>query len=306
MKWALPPGLSFRELVVRVYDRSWEDSVFGRAAELSYYFVLSIFPLLLLLTGLLGLFAEPGTEVFNRLMGYIRAAAPGPAGELLSGILLEIAAGAGNFIVSVGALTALWSASLGMRAVIDGLNVAYNVKEARPWWKGILAGTALTIAITLLVVLALVVLIWGGRIGTYIADQFGLGGVFQTAWGLLHWPFVIGIVFLAFILVYRYAPNVQARNWRWNAPGTVVGLGLWLLASFGLRLYLSEFGDYNRLYGSLGAVIVLMLWLYLSGASILIGGEVNSVYAEAAARAGEREAEVHQAEGLEEHPRRAA
>ena len=146
MRWALPPGLGLRGLLTAVYNRTWDNAVFARAAQLSYYFVLSIFPLLLLLTGLLGLFAEPGTEVFRTLMRYIRTAAPGPAGELLSSILIEITEGAGNFIVSVGALTALWSASLGMGAVIDGLNAAYDVPEARPWWKAILVGIALTAA----------------------------------------------------------------------------------------------------------------------------------------------------------------
>lgn len=299
MKYLLPRGLTLRQLAVRVWNASGDDAVFGRAAQLSYYFVLSIFPLLLLLTGVLGLFAEPGSEVFQSLMRYIRTAAPGAAGELLGNVLTEISEGTGNFILSVGAVTALWSASLGMRAIIDGLNVAYRVPEARPWWKAILVGIALTIATGLLVVLALVTLIWGVRIGAFVADQFGLGAAFQFGWQILHWPLVIGFVFLAFVLVYRYAPNVAARNWRWNVPGTLVGMALWALISVGLRVYVGQFGDYNRLYGSLGAVIILMLWLYLTGAAILIGGEVNYAVGQAAAQAGERGAEVHE-------PRRAA
>lgn len=291
------PGLGWREFIYRVYLAIWDDAVFGRSAQLSYYFLLSIFPLMLLLTAVLGLFAEPGTEIFSALMRYIRNAAPGAAGELLEAILLEVTAGAGGFLVSIGALTALWSASLGMRAIIDGLNAAYKVPEARPWWQSIIVGVVLTIAVSALVVVALVTLIWGGRIGGWVAYRFGFGALFEAAWDLLQWPLLLGFLFLAFMLVYRYAPNVRARRWGWNAPGAVVGIGLWLLASFGLRLYLAQFGDYNRLYGSLGAVIILMLWLYLSGAAILVGGEVNSVIAEAAARAGEKEAEVHTAEG---------
>lgn len=299
------PGLRWRDFISRVYHSIWQDSVFARAAQLSYYFLLSIFPLMLLLTAVLGLFAEPGTEVFQALMGYIQTAAPGAAGELLGTILVEVTEGARGFLVSIGALTALWSSSLGMRAVIDGLNTAYHVPEARPWWQGVIVSIVLTVAVSALVVLALVTLIWGGRIGGWLADRFGFGGVFETTWSLLHWPLLLAFVFLAFMLVYRYAPNVRARKWGWNAPGAVVGIGLWLLVSFGLRLYLGQFGDYNRLYGSLGAVIILMLWLYLSGAAILIGGEVNSVIAEAAARAGEREAEVHRGDETESPPQAA-
>ncbi|HWQ54707.1 MAG TPA: YihY/virulence factor BrkB family protein [Bryobacteraceae bacterium] len=299
MKYLLPRGLTVRKLAVRVWNASGDDAIFGRAAQLSYYFVLSIFPLLLLLTGILGLFAEPGSEVFQSLMRYIRTATPGAVGDLLRDVLVEISQGTGNFILSVGAITALWAASAGMRAIIDGLNVAYRVPEARPWWKAILVAIALTVATALMIVVALVTLIWGVRIGAYVADQFGLGTAFQIAWQILHWPLVIAFVFLAFMLVYRYAPNVAARNWRWNAPGALVGMGLWVLLSVGLRIYVGQFGDYNRLYGSLGAVIILMLWLYLTGAAILIGGEVNYAIGQAAAQAGERGAEVHE-------PRRAA
>jgi membrane protein len=302
MKWPLPPGLTWRQIGKRIYTATWDDAIFARAAQLSYYFLLSIFPLLLLLTGVLGLIAGSESELLHTLVAYIRTAAPGAAGELLTSILREIADTSGGIVVSIGALAALWSASLGMRAVIDGLNRAYRVREARSWWKGILIGIALTVAVSMLVILALVTLIWGGRFGSYVADQFGLGGAFQTLWRLLNWPMVIGFVFVAFMLVYQYAPNVQGRKWIWNAPGALLAVALWMFVSFALRAYLGQFGDYARFYGSLGAVIILMLWLYLIGAAILIGGEVNSEIAQAAARAGEREAEVHAKEGEDVKP----
>jgi membrane protein len=299
------PGLRWGQFFSRVYNAIWDDAVFGRSAQLSYYFLLSIFPLMLLLTAVLGLFAEPGTEIYYALMGYIRRAAPGAAGTLLGNILTEVTQGARGFLVSVGALTALWSASAGMRAIMAGLNAAYNVPEARVWWRGVIVSIVLTVAVSALMVVALVTLIWGGRIGVWMADRFGLGALFETTWNLLHWPLLLAFLFLAFMLVYRYAPNVRARKWGWNAPGALVGIGLWLLVSFGLRIYIGRFADFNRLYGSLGAVIILMLWLYLSGAAILIGGEVNGVIADAAARAGEKEAEVHRGDEPESPPRAA-
>jgi membrane protein len=179
-----------------------------------------------------------------------------------------------------------------MVAIIEALNAAYRVSEARPWWQTRLVALALTIALAILIVTALVIVIGGEQVGISVARAVGLGSAFTTAWVVLQWPIVIAFVFSAFALVYYYAPNLREQKLRWVLPGMVVGVALWFLVSFAFRFYLRYFNTYRAIYGSLGAAIILMLWFYLTGVSILIGGEVNSEFEKAAAEAGAPDAKL--------------
>ncbi|MDQ3472151.1 MAG: YihY/virulence factor BrkB family protein [Acidobacteriota bacterium] len=170
------------------------------------------------------------------------------------------------------------------RLTTGSLNVAYDVEEARPWWKQRLVSIGLTIALAVLIISALILLLTGEGIGETIAGSFGLGWVFTMTWKIVQWPLVFGFALLSFNLAYYFAPNLKEKHWKWLTPGAVVGVLLWLLVSFAFRGYLRFFSTYTVTYGSLGAVIVLMLWFYFTGAAILIGGEVNSEV-EAAAKA---------------------
>ncbi|MGH7263272.1 MAG: YihY/virulence factor BrkB family protein [Candidatus Rokuibacteriota bacterium] len=280
-------GLSPLQLARRVYDELWADEVLDRAAALSYYFLFALFPALLFLTALLGLVSEP--QLMDQLVSQANQVLPEDAASLLTRTLGEVRRGGTAGLVSLGALLALWAASSGMASVMAALNVAYEVDEPRPWWKRRLLALALTVGFSLFTVTALLLLVFGPRIGEAVAGWVGLGGVFTALWNVLRWPVLIALVLTAIALVYYLAPAARQR-WRWVTPGSVVAVALWLAASIGLRAYVRNFGDYGATYGSLGGVILLVLWLYVSSVVLLLGAEVNSEIEQAAAERGHPDA----------------
>ena len=299
-------GLTWRELAKRVWSEIQEDDVFGRAAQLSYYFLLALFPLLLFLTSVIGLIMGSGTGLRHSLFNYLSQVLPGSAFQLVDSTMYEISAASSGGKIAFGILAALWAASNGMGAITDALNVAYEVTDSRPWWKRHVIAIELTIALSLVIISALVLVLYGGRIADHITATYGLGHVFAIAWKVLQWPIVLAFMLLGFALIYYLAPDVHDQRWIWVTPGAVIGVGLWLLVSFGFRLYLHFFDSYSKTYGSLGAVIVLMLWLYMTGAAILIGGEVNSEIENAAAKANAPDAKEKGKKAPNEKARSAA
>lgn len=279
-------GLGWKTFAKRVWSEIEEDEVFGRAAQLAYYFLLALFPLLLFLTSVIGLLLGSGTGLRHSLFNYLSQILPGSAYQLVDSTIYEVSAASGGGKVVFGILAALWAASNGMGAITQSLNVAYDVKETRPWWKQRLTAVGLTIGLSVLIISALVLVLSGGRLAQFVAGHFGFGQVFVIGWKILQWPLILGFMLLAFAAIYFLAPDVREQKWAWITPGSVIGLALWLLVSFGFRLYLHFFDSYSKTYGTLGAVIVLMLWLYLTGAAILVGGEVNSEIENVAAQAG--------------------
>jgi membrane protein len=268
--------VSLKRFSARLWTRISDHDIFGRAAQLSYYFLLALFPLLLFLMSLLGYFAQAGSDLRNTLLTYLATVMPYSAVTLVRTTLDEISQSAGGGKLSFGLLAALWAASNGMGAISDTLNVAYGVKERRPWWKVRLVSIALTIMLSILIVVALAIVLYGGRIGDAIATHFGFSNLFTVVWRVLQFPIALVFILLTFDLIYYFAPDNRrlGRNW-WNI-GAITAVGLWLLVSFGFRLYLHFFNSYGVTYGSLGALIILMLWFYFTGLAILIGGEINS------------------------------
>jgi membrane protein len=285
-------GLTPKELAARVWRAMNKDDIFNRAAILGFYFMLALVPLLLCLTALLGLFAQTGTELRDSLFSLLARVAPRSAYALVYDTVGELTEGGSHGKLTFGLLASVWAASNGMLAIINTLNAAYNVREARPWWKSRLVAAALTLALGVLIISALVLVLYGGQVAEALSGALRLRGAFAAAWGVIQWPIALASVFLAFGLIYYFAPNLHKQKFRWVLPGMVVGVALWLAGSLGFRLYLRYFNTYNAVYGSLGAVIILMLWFYLTGAAILIGGEVNSEIERAAAAAGERDAKL--------------
>jgi membrane protein len=269
-----------------------KDDIFNRAAILGFYFMLALVPLLLCLTALLGLFAQTGTELREQMFSLLARVAPRSAYALVHDTVSELTEGGSGGKLTFGLLASVWAASNGMLAIIDTLNSAYHVREARPWWKARLVAAALTLALGVLIISALVLVLYGGQVAEALSGALRLGGAFEAAWGVVRWLLVLAFVFLAFGLIYYFAPNLDGQRFRWVLPGMVVGVALWLAGSLGFRLYLRYFNTYNAVYGSLGAVIILMLWFYLTGAAILVGGEVNSEIERAAATAGEKDAKL--------------
>jgi len=272
--------------VARVWARANKDGVFDRSAQLSYYFLLSLFPLLFFLTTLFGYFAGTGSHLQRKLITYLGSVVPASALRLVTATIEEVIAARGSGKLSFGLLAALWAASSGINALGQALNAAYGVAETRPWWKVRLISVALTIALAVLIVSALLIVLYGGRLGEFLFGSFHEGHPFSIVWKILQWPIALAFVFLAFGLIYQFAPNLSERRRggrlqksdyrrRWLSPGVMVAVLLWLLVSLGFRLYLHFFNSYGATYGSLGALIILMLWFYLTGAAILLGGEVN-------------------------------
>jgi len=260
----------------RVAQRINDDDIFGRAAQLSYYFLLALFPLLLVLINVLGYMAQEGTAFREKLLTYLAALMPRSAIVLVRNTLDEISTASGTGKLSFGLLAALWAASNGMGAISDTLNTAYNVKERRAWWKVRIISVCLTVTLAILILASLAIVLYGGTIGEALAARFGFGDLFTIVWKIVQWPIALVFVLTTFNLIYNFAPDLPSGARSWISPGAFVGVGLWLVASFGFRAYLSFFDSYSVTYGSLGAVIVLMLWFYLTGVAILIGGEVNS------------------------------
>jgi membrane protein len=285
-------GLSRRELLRRVWLEIYEGDLLTRAAALSYYFLLALFPLLIFLTSMLGYFAEAGTELRASLLGYLGSVAPRSASQLVRATVEEITEGATGGKLSFGLLAALWFASYGIGAIGDTLNGAYGVRESRPFWKLRLISLGLTATLAALTITALALVLYGGEIGEGLATRYDLGGAFEAAWNFVQWPIVLGFVLFAFALIYYYAPDLKHQKWYWITPGSLAGVLLWLFVSFIFRLYLRYFDRYSVTYGSLGAVIILLLWFYLTGAALLVGGKVNAEIEHAAAEHGAPEAKL--------------
>ena len=278
-------GLSFTELVTRVGEAALAHEIPDRAAALSYYFVFALFPTVLVLAALLGLVGTP--HLFEALIDYGDSVLPSDVASLLSTTLREIVRGASGGVLSVGIIGILWAASRGVRSVIGALNVVYAVPHPRPWWKRQVVAVLLTIAFCVLTLTALVLLAFGERIGHAIAAWAGLGAVFTSVWRLAQWPVAVVLGIVGMDVVYHLAPARRPR-FTWLSPGAVFTLAGWIVASLGMRLYVENVADYNATYGSIGAVIVLMLWLYLIAATLLVGAEINAVIASTSAGGANR------------------
>ena len=296
-------GLTPLRLGKRVWKKIDEDAIFSHAAELSYYFLLALFPLLLFMISMLGLFAGPGTSLRESLFENMARVVPGSASELVQKTLTEVNHSAGGGKVLFGIMAALWAASNGMIAICTTLNIAYHVKETRSWLKSRATALGLTVGLSLLLITAITLVLYGGKIAEFIAAHVGFGSAFIIAWKILQWPVVVVFMLAAFSLVYYFAPNLEKPEWIWVTPGAIAGFVLWFLGSIIFRIYLHYFNNYSATYGSLGAVIILMLWFYITGASILIGGEVNSQIGHAAEEKAKLEARLKKATLLPEHYR---
>lgn len=294
-------GLSWIQLAKRVWAEINEDDVWGRSAQLAYYFLLALFPLLIFLTATLGMMLGSGAGLRQSLFNYLSEVMPGSAFQLVDTTMSEIMGASNAGKLSFGLLAALWAASNGMGAITQALNVSYDVKETRPWWKQRLVAILLTIALSVLVIAALLLILAGGRLADFVAAHYRLGEFFPLAWKIIQWPIVFAVMVTSFALIYYFAPDVKDQKWKWLTPGAAIGVVLWLLVSFGFKLYLHYFNSYNATYGSLGAVIILMLWLYFTGASILVGSEINSEIEHAAAQAGSPDAKERGEKSPDDH-----
>jgi membrane protein len=282
-------SIPWRRVARRVVSETWNDDVFGRAAQLAYFWLFSLFPFLLIVIVILGYLAQ-GTHMRDSLLQFVSRAVPQASFGMLRQTLDEVTSHAGAGKLAFGIVTTVWAASSGMSAVIGALNKAYEVREGRAWWKSRLIAVALTVALAIFIVVALATLFYGSRLSMRAGLYAGFSSQFAGAWAVLQWPLAAALVMFAFLLVYRFAPNLKDQKIWWLLPGAAVAVLLWIGLSLGLRLYLEYFDSYTTVYGGLGAVLILLLWIYLSSAALLIGGELNSEIENAAAGQGASDA----------------
>jgi membrane protein len=267
-----PPTLPVHELARRVWYEMQKDEVTERAAALSYYFLFALFPALLFLIALLGYLPLAGLQ--ERLMTYLRDVMPPDAASTVERTLAEVLNTRRSGLLSIGALVALWASSSGMMSVMTTMNIVCGVAEQRPWWKRRVLAVLLTLAFSIFIVAGLVLMVFGPLIGVALANRLGLGEVFVSVWNVARFPIVMGSVLIGIELVYFLAPAGR-RGWRWMSPGATVALVAWLAMSYGLRLWVMNFANYSATYGSIGGVILLMLWLYLTSVVLLVGAEID-------------------------------
>ena len=269
-------GLTWKELGVRLWRQIYEDELLGRCAELAYFFLFSAFPLLLFLTTLLGYLAGASDALRWNLSWYLARISPSQdVTALLTQTLQEVTVAKSGLKLYLSLFAAIWIASNAMIAVGRTLNIACGLKETRRWWKRRIISVVLTIVFAALIISALGAIFYGGAIAGLLAEY--LGPFVAVAWHVMRWPLVLVFVIISFEMVYNYAPNLgEGSSRQWGTPGAVTAVALWLLASFGLRLYLAYFHSYSTAYGSVGAIIVLLTWFYFTGFALLMGGEVNS------------------------------
>jgi membrane protein len=266
-------GLGVTELGRRVLAEIRDDDCLGRAAQLAYYFLFALFPFFLFLTTLLGYLPIP--NLLDRLMDMLGQMLPGEALQLVQDNVRQLVTGQRGGLLSFGILAALWTSSSALTAIIDSLNRAYDVEEGRSFWKVRLIAMGLTVGLSAFIVVALVLLTFGPQLGRWVADLVGLGRVFEVTWDVVRWPVIVGLLVVAMALLYYFAPDVE-QAWTWITPGSACAVLGWLLASLGFAVYVNRFGSYNATYGSIGAVIVLLTWMYVTGLFVLIGGEINA------------------------------
>ena len=264
-----------KEVIKRVARRVWresgEDDVLGASAELGYYFLLALFPMLIFLTSLIGFIPDLQASIFHEL----RRIAPSDAMRVVNETMQDVVSKRGGGWLSFGILGTLWAASTGTAALIDTLNRAYEVKETRGYWKVRLIALGLTIGLSLVVILSSAIIMLSDRLPAWVGERLGIGS------GLLGWwtavDYLLGLLLLALATgtIYRFGPDLKGKC-RWITPGSIFAAVAAAIASYLFSLYLRLAPSYSATYGSLGAVVVLMLWLYLIGLVILIGGEINN------------------------------
>lgn len=289
--WALG-GLSWRELMRRVWGGINRNDLINRAYELAYNFLLAVFPMLLFMLGLLGMLASEGSQLRADLFYYFQLVLPPMAYKMLVQTVFEVTPVSTGGKLTFGLLFALYSGSAGMTQLMSTLNNAYEVREARSWIRVHLISLTLTLAMAILLIAALFLVLAGGQMMASAGKALGFSAAAWVAMKVLQWAVALAFVVFAFAVIYYFAPNVHEQHWYWITPGSVIGVAMWAIASVAMRVYLHFFNSYSKTYGSLGAVIILMLWFYLTGLSFLIGSQINATIEHAAAEHGHVEAKA--------------
>jgi membrane protein len=272
-------GVPAKVIARNTWKAIFEDNLLGRSAELGFYFLFALFPTLFTACSILGLAARSAFHIYEQLLQYLAIVAPPAALGTVLEAFNQTTAAASSGKLTFGLVAALWSASVGFVAIQESLNTVYRVKETRPYWKARLSAIGITFVLSVVITLLLTSMLAGDFIARlahrYIYHHL-LSAVAGDSARLLGWVVATAFLSLLFAIIYYFGPDVKVKQWRWLTPGSAIGIVGWLMASLGLRIYVHYFNNYSATYGSLGTVIILLTWFYLSGLMLLVGGEINS------------------------------
>jgi membrane protein len=252
-----------------------EDNLTDWAAALTYYGILSIFPALVVFVSIIGVIGAPVTEP---LLDNVAAFAPSEAKDILTKAVeeLERSRGGAGILAIAGLAGALWAASGYVAAFIRAANIVWDVEEGRPVWKTLPLRIGVTLVLVLLLAASALIVVFTGPLAERAGDVIGVSDVVVTVWDVAKWPLLVVLVSLMLAILYYAAPNVRQPGFRWITPGGVMAVIIWIAASAGFALYVAAFGSYNKTYGALGAVIVFLVWLWISNVAVLLGAEFNA------------------------------
>ncbi|MFY9176041.1 MAG: YihY/virulence factor BrkB family protein [Caldicoprobacterales bacterium] len=265
---------SFIDFIKTMYYRLLDDDILALGAQMAYYLILSFFPFLIFLMALIGHSPVSSQQVLRGLLGIL----PEQAYNLVNDTVVEIVDRKTGGLAPISGILALWFASNGIGSIITGLNKAYDEKEKRPFWMVKLISIIFTLLLSIVIIFSFILLIFGGVIKKQILDGMELDPFYQNLWNTGRYIFISSAVFLVFIILYRFIPSRRMRLTE-VVPGAVFATLGWLLTSLGFAYYVDNFSNYSRFYGSIGGVVILLIWLYYSAVIILLGGELNAALA---------------------------
>ena len=271
-----------KNILFRLYDVFWDEDILSRSAQVAFYLSFSLFPLLLFLVNLFGLILGQADDLRLELFSYLRQIMPYSAYVLVQKTISEVTENSSGGKLTFGFLVALWSASAGMDSLRVALNHVYKLKESRSWWKTKFESLLLTLILIFLLSFVLGIVFYGWKFLSLLLGLVNLPIESIVILQIIQWITFIVILLFTFGLVYKYLPDPKQASCSWVSTGSVTAIVLWVLLTNGFRIYLNYFNNYDKTYGSLGAVIILMLWLYLTALVILIGGALNHVIRETA------------------------
>jgi membrane protein len=269
-KVVMPVGI--KHALIETYEDVPRNHTLQMAAALSYYFVVSFFPALILLSALVAYL--PVHDLFNEVLSVMTRLLPPDSMGLVRRVLSDVITPSRGAFLSLGILGTLWTSSGGFSAAIEALNIAYGVQDDRPFWKTRPLAVGLAVVIGILMLVALSVMIVGPAFGEWVANRIHLSHLFVLVWPYIHWSVAIGFSILAVETLYFLAPNVKQRL-RATLPGAILAVSCWIALSYLLGLYFRHFASFNKTYGTMGAAIALMTWLYWTGFALLVGAELN-------------------------------
>lgn len=266
-------GAGLGELSKRAVKGFFEDDMVAYAAALSYYVFLALFPFSILLLALLGFLGIPG--LFDWLLNQAETALPGQATGLVEQVIGQVRSQSQGWLLLVGVAVGLWSAPSTVLLLMVALNAAYEVEETRPIWKRLLLSIAYTLGLAVLIIIAAALMMVGPQAVAWLANEIGIGTLFVGLWTWLRWPLAVVLLMLVMAIAYYVVPDVD-EPFRLVSPGAVLAVIGWVAVSLGFSYYVADFANYGAIYGSLSAVIVLLVEFFISASVLLLGAEVNA------------------------------